>query len=85
MEFLPDFELEEGKYHTIKEGDRLDLISYKYFGDVKYWKFIAAFNHLIDPLELEVGTLLKIPTFTSVQRMAKKYPKYLSTYNGGNS
>ncbi len=30
--------------HTVKEGDRLDLLAYKYYGDPKRWWLISDAN-----------------------------------------
>lgn len=48
--------------HECVLGDRLELISYKYYGTTKLYWAIAYANNIIDPLvELENGDILYIP------------------------
>jgi nucleoid-associated protein YgaU len=47
--------------HLVKEGETLNLIAAKEYGDPRLWRLIADKNRLRDPLHLEVGTLLEIP------------------------
>jgi hypothetical protein len=42
-------------------GDRLDEIAAAQYGDPAYWRLLAAFNDLDDPLHLTPGTALRIP------------------------
>ena len=59
-----DFFINNWIYHIVKENERLDLISYKYYNSNKYWWIIALFNSDIslDPYELEKpGIKLRIP------------------------
>lgn len=66
-------------YHEITVIDqyRLDLISYKYYLTVEYWWIIATANDILDPFNLEIGTILRIPAENLVisewlQRPVKK-------------
>ncbi len=47
--------------HTIIETDRIDNISYHYYGSPDYWWFILDKNPGIDPLDLPVGKQIWIP------------------------
>jgi len=47
--------------HLVKDGETLNLISAKIYGDPKLWRLIADKNRLTDPLHLNVGSLLEIP------------------------
>jgi nucleoid-associated protein YgaU len=50
------------KYIITKISDRLDLISAREYGDVRYWVIIAKANKLSSPtLRLPVGIRLRIP------------------------
>lgn len=40
---------------------RLDLIAYEVFGDPSYWRLIAAYNGIADPMNVPSGTILRIP------------------------
>jgi len=42
-------------------GERLDQIADTYFGDPAWWRLIAVFNGISDPLRMAAGTLLRIP------------------------
>ncbi|MBW7882848.1 MAG: hypothetical protein H3C34_09450 [Caldilineaceae bacterium] len=42
-------------------GERLDQIAYRYYGDPRYWRLLALFNNLDDPLHIPPGRLLRIP------------------------
>lgn len=43
------------------EGVRLDLIAFEVFGDASYWRLIAAYNGIADPMNVPSGTILRIP------------------------
>ena len=43
------------------QGDRLDQLAWRYYGDAAGWRWIAYANDLADPLTVEPGRLLKIP------------------------
>ncbi len=45
----------------VTQGDRLDLIASKYYGDSRMWRAIADNNDLDDPFNLEPGQLLTMP------------------------
>tara|TARA_Y100000389_G_C17420470_1_gene496371 strand:- start:1294 stop:1596 length:303 start_codon:yes stop_codon:yes gene_type:complete len=47
--------------HTLKEGERLDTIAGKFYGDSGYWWIIAAASGIGWPLQVPPGTFLKIP------------------------
>jgi nucleoid-associated protein YgaU len=50
-----------GKEYTVQKGDTLWSISEQALGSGFAWHSIADANHVSDPIELEVGTKLKIP------------------------
>ncbi len=43
-------------------SERVDEISFRYYGTASFWRVIAAFNDLIDPLRVPVGHLLRVPS-----------------------
>lgn len=49
------------KRRVIKEGDNLWLIAFQEYGDVSYWRYIASFNGIFDPLSVEPGTEIILP------------------------
>lgn len=62
-------ESEDDQYHTVTQTDarRIDLIAHKYYDDVKLWWIIAEANRIDNPLELEPGTVLRIPALETIQ------------------
>ncbi len=40
--------------------ERLDELAYRYYGNPAYWRALAAFNGIDDPLHLAAGSLLRI-------------------------
>ena len=56
-----DFSDIPGRELIIQEGDRLDIIAEKLFGDSKLWKALAIYNGLGYFFELQPGERLYIP------------------------
>jgi len=54
-------------FHTVVEGDRMDLIAYRYLGRADLWWVICDYNDILFPLELEVGMALRIPSAAHVE------------------
>ncbi len=52
---------EHVRSHEIS-GDRLDAIASQRYGDPSYWRWLAAFNNLDDPLHVPPGQVLQIPS-----------------------
>ena len=70
---------EEDSYHELTAYDvlRLDLVAYHYYINVEYWWIIAAANEILNPFNLAIGTILRIPSDNVVtnewlQRPVKK-------------
>ncbi len=49
-------------FHTVQEGDRIDLLAYRYLGDPTLWWVICDYNYIFFPLDLELGSVLRIPS-----------------------
>lgn len=59
-DFSPETVLE---YYTFKEGDTLDGLAYKYYGDASLWWSILDANPVYtSEIEIEYGDVLAIPT-----------------------
>ena len=58
---------DDDRTHTVVEGDRLDLLAHRYLGDARLWWIIADYNDIFWPLELEVGSTLRIPSCDHAQ------------------
>ena len=54
-------------FHTIVEGDRIDLLAYKYLGQADLWWILCDYNDLFMPLDLEIGAVLRIPSVEHVE------------------
>jgi hypothetical protein len=57
---------DDDMYHQYIWNDRLDKISYKYYGSVYFNWFIALANNIKLEMDIEIGTVLRIPSFTSL-------------------
>lgn len=54
-------------FHTIVEDDRIDLIAHHYLGNASLWWVICDYNDVFFPLDLEPGSVLRIPSAEHVQ------------------
>lgn len=61
-------EREDDSYHlvTAKDSNRLDLISYQYYGTPLLYWVIAIASDIDDPLNVPPGTSLRIPSKQSL-------------------
>lgn len=69
----------EDSYHEITVVDhlRLDLIAYRYYLNVEFWWIICIANDILDPFNLTIGSIIRIPSNAIVinewlQRPVKK-------------
>lgn len=53
-------------FHVVQDGDRIDLLAYRYLGDPTLWWVICDYNDIFFALDLELGLVLRIP---SLERM----------------
>lgn len=49
------------KTHVVTDGDRLDNIAAREYGDARLWRVIASANGIEHPREMVPGTVLNIP------------------------
>lgn len=56
----PTSQSEARKIWVFQEGQRLDWIAYKEYGDSAQWRYIAETNNLDDPTDLRSGQVLKL-------------------------
>ena len=57
----------DDRFHTVKDGDRIDLIAFNYLGDASLWWIVCDYNDIFYPLELETGMILRIPSIDHLQ------------------
>ncbi|WP_328503829.1 hypothetical protein OG828_38900 [Streptomyces sp. NBC_00457] len=60
---LPPLDAQETEEHTVRDGERPDLLAQRYFGDPGQWWQIADANPALDPRELtdEAGRVVDVP------------------------
>ena len=58
----------EDEYFTVSiaEEGRLDIIANKYYNTPRFWWVIALANNIIDPFDVPVDTVLRIPSIVSL-------------------
>ena len=47
---------------TVKEGERLDVIAGREFGDARLWWILAATSNIGWCMQIPPGTIVKVPT-----------------------
>ncbi len=52
----------DDQFHTVIDGDRIDMLAYHYLGDATLWWIICDYNEIFFPLGLEMGQVLRIPS-----------------------
>ncbi len=57
----------DDRFHTVMTGDRIDVLAHRYFGDANLWWVICDCNSIAFSLEIPTGTILRIPSSTSIQ------------------
>jgi nucleoid-associated protein YgaU len=57
----------DDRFHEVIAGERLDQLAYKYLGDPRLWWVIVEANDIAWPLDLEPGTVLRIPSLETVE------------------
>ena len=56
----------DDRFHTVVDGDRLDLLAHRYLGRTDLWWIICDYNDIFFPMELEPGSVLRIPSVEHV-------------------
>jgi phage protein U len=62
--------LEARRTHMLVEGESLHSIAYAEYGLARYWRALAAFNNIDDPLRLRPGRRLLLPTAEEAAELA---------------
>ena len=50
------------RIHTVTEGETLHSVAWAEYRQARYWRGLAAFNGIDDPLRLPSGTTLLLPS-----------------------
>lgn len=55
-------------FYSVEKGyeNRIDLISYRFYGTPLLWWAIAVMNKIQDPMDVKAGIVLRIPTLRSI-------------------
>lgn len=56
----------DDRFHTVVEGDQVDRLAAHYLGRAELWWVVCDYNDVFFPLELEVGSILRIPSVEHV-------------------
>lgn len=54
-------------FHTVIDGDRVDLIARCYLGRAEFWWIVCDYNDMFFPLEIELGRVLRLPSAEHVE------------------
>lgn len=66
------FNSENSMYYTVVQGDSIDGIAYKFYGNANlYWAIMDANPQLQSELDIKVGDVLMIPDFEEVTRVSE--------------
>lgn len=57
---------------SIGEENRLDILANNYYGDPTLWWAIAMANNIIDPFVIPAGSILRIPSISTLNTQANK-------------
>lgn len=55
---------------TLRDGDSLQAVAWREYGDPAMWRGLAAYNGLDDPLRVPAGTRLLVPSYSEARRLA---------------
>ena len=57
-------------YFIAQEGDRLDNLAFRFYGDASLWWFLARVNNL-SSMNIAAGTQFRVPTNTKYAKIKK--------------
>ena len=66
----------QDQYIISREGDRLDLLSYEFYGDSRYWFILANANNLgKGTLDVPAGKQIRIPPYSIISELRNTLQK----------
>lgn len=66
------FNMDSATYYTVIQGDTLDGIAYKMYGNAQlYWAILDSNLNLMSELDIKVGMSLIIPPFEQVVKQCE--------------
>jgi nucleoid-associated protein YgaU len=63
--------LQGRRSHVVVDGDTLHSIAYAQFGEAAFWRGLASFNDIDDPMRIRPGTRILVPTSTEAGKLSK--------------
>ena len=64
------FDKEAGSYYTVSQGDTLDGIAFRFYGNARFTWVLLDANLMQSELDLNVGDVLFIPNFEEVAKIS---------------
>jgi len=58
--------------HLVSDGDTLQSIAYKEYGNANFWRGVAIFNEIDDPLRLTMGGRILLPSVDEAAEISKR-------------
>ena len=58
------------RMHVVTEGETLHSVAWTEYRQARYWRGLAAFNHIDDPMRVEPGTTLLLPSPRDAARLS---------------
>jgi hypothetical protein len=56
--------------HQLGAGDTLHSVAYRYYGQPRLWRGIAAFNGIDDPFRVPTGAVLRLPELALLEELS---------------
>ena len=64
--------LNSRRSHVLRDGDSLQSVAYREYGNPSMWRSLAVFNGIDDPLRLVAGSSILIPSATEAARLVDR-------------
>lgn len=68
---------EDDRFHTLLDGQRIDVLAHKLLGDPRYYWIILHYNNLPNAIDLDkyLGKELRIPSKTTLEKVYLNAPQ----------
>jgi len=57
----------EGRYFIQNEVGRMDLVSYRIYGQTQFWWILMEYNRLSSPMDVKEGIVLSYPSLNNIE------------------
>ena len=58
------------RVHVLSEGETLHSVAWAEYGQARFWRALARFNEIDDPMRLALGTRLLLPSPREAARLS---------------